>query len=117
VLDDIRRMYLCYRQLFPDYILVHIPHPRHLPNDLDLDLARAASLAAQAKRSVGDDGLWHDLCVPPEELRPANTLTIGQCFNWRQAGADCWVGVVDREVIAIRYREAGMMIDGTNYGC
>lgn len=45
---------------------------------------------------------WVDLCVQPEELRPAYSLTNGQCFNWRKAGADCWVGVLGREVIAIR---------------
>lgn len=67
--------------------------------------ARPAPLTTDVKRS-SDDGLWHDLCVPPEELRPASTLTIGQCFNWRQAGADCWVGVLGREIIAIRYRGA-----------
>lgn len=25
---------------------------------------------------------WIDLCVSPEELRPSNSLTTGQCFNW-----------------------------------
>ncbi|CAM9361973.1 unnamed protein product [Pylaiella littoralis] len=60
-----------------------------------------APFTTDVKRS-SDDGLWQDLCIPPEELRPASTLTIGQCFNWRQAGADCWVGVLGREVIAIR---------------
>ncbi|CAM9302366.1 unnamed protein product, partial [Scytosiphon promiscuus] len=53
-------------------------------------------------KPLSDEGPWCDLCVPPEELRPASTLTIGQCFNWRQAGPDCWVGVLGREVIAIR---------------
>eukprot|EP00752_Nemacystus_decipiens_P009391 g8394.t1 len=63
-----------------------------------------ASFTTRVKTSldISSDGLWHDLCVPAEELRPAHTLTIGQCFNWRQAGGDCWVGVLDREVIAIR---------------
>ncbi|CAN0586555.1 unnamed protein product, partial [Ectocarpus sp. 12 AP-2014] len=45
----------------------------------------AAPLTSNIKQPL--DGLWHDLCVPPEELRPDSTLTIGQCFNWRQAGA------------------------------
>ena len=45
---------------------------------------------------------WTDLCVPPEELRPAFSLMNGQCFNWRQAAGDCWVGVLGGEVIAIR---------------
>lgn len=67
-----------------------------------LILIRAAPFTTKVKRSLDGDGLWHDLRVPAEELRPANTLTIGQCFNWRQAGADCWVGVLDHDVIAIR---------------
>lgn len=52
-----------------------------------------------------DDNLngWTDLRVPPEELRPSASLTIGQCFNWRQAAPDCWVGVLGREVVAIRW--------------
>lgn len=45
---------------------------------------------------------WTDLRVPPEELRPAATLTTGQCFNWRLAAPDCWVGVLGSEVVAIR---------------
>eukprot|EP00903_Cladosiphon_okamuranus_P011070 g10450.t2 len=61
-----------------------------------------ASFTTKAKRLLDGGGVWHDLRVPAEELRPANTLKIGQCFNWRQAGADCWVGVLDRNVIAIR---------------
>lgn len=69
-----------------------------------LILIRAAP-CTKVKRSLDGGGPWHDLCVPAEELRPENTLTIGQCFNWRQAGADCWVGVLDREVIAIRCEE------------
>lgn len=45
---------------------------------------------------------WRDLNVPPEELRPAVSLTIGQCFNWRQATPDVWVGLLGSEVVAIR---------------
>lgn len=46
---------------------------------------------------------WVDLNVPPEELRPAVSLTIGQCFNWRQATPDVWIGVIGSKVVAIRY--------------
>ncbi|CAN0455077.1 unnamed protein product, partial [Ectocarpus sp. 12 AP-2014] len=60
----------------------------------------AAPLTANIEQPL--DGLWHDLCVPPEELRPDSTLTIGQCFNWRQAGADCWVGVLGREQFTLQ---------------
>lgn len=46
---------------------------------------------------------WTDLCVPPEELRPAVTLTIGQAFNWRRVSDDTWVGALGSYVLAIRY--------------
>lgn len=46
---------------------------------------------------------WTDLKVAPEELRPSFSLSIGQCFNWRQAAPDCWIGVLGRQVVAIRY--------------
>lgn len=29
---------------------------------------------------------WMDLDVPPHELRPEFSLTMGQCFNWRRQG-------------------------------
>lgn len=74
----------------------------------------AAPFAAGVKPSVdnlstvdgkgdndGYDG-WTDLRVPPEELRPSASLTIGQCFTWRRAAPNCWVGVLGREVVAIR---------------
>lgn len=58
------------------------------------------------KQEYGGHHEWTDLCVPPEELRPSATLITGQCFNWRQASSDCWVGVLGRDVIAIRCEEA-----------
>eukprot|EP00904_Undaria_pinnatifida_P007206 jgi/Undpi1/3615/HiC_scaffold_16.g06986.m1 len=52
---------------------------------------------------------WVDLCIPPEELRASASLITGQCFNWRQASSDCWVGVLGRGVVAIRQTERGTL--------
>ncbi|CAM9490798.1 unnamed protein product [Choristocarpus tenellus] len=53
------------------------------------------------ERACQDIG-WIDLEVPSEELRPEFSLTMGQCFNWRRATVDCWVGVVGSRVLALR---------------
>ncbi|TFJ82917.1 hypothetical protein NSK_005773 [Nannochloropsis salina CCMP1776] len=75
---------------------------------------------------------WMDLDVPPHELRPEFSLTMGQCFNWRRQGLETqakvavgegeeggreeegdkkeegggcdkvWIGVLDRHVLEIR---------------
>lgn len=77
------------------------------------------------------EGEWVDLEMKPEELRPQFTLTMGQCFNWRQkvccdhyipprllsgsfmwlvwgcglgqeGSEDEWVGVVGSTVLAVK---------------
>jgi len=44
-------------------------------NDLELTTDMVASMNPSQE--------FIDLKVPPEELRPSNTLTTGQCFHWR----------------------------------
>ena len=67
---------------------------------------------------IAPDNLWQDLKVPPHELRPSNTLTTGQCFNWMVVYDDTknmdtqsawgthneteWLGPVQNFVLSIR---------------
>eukprot|EP00953_Heterococcus_sp_UTEX-ZZ885_P027563 14770-Heterococcus_DN1.PRE.2 len=45
---------------------------------------------------------WKDLRASPAELRPNNTLQMGQCFNWRRLSDDLWTGVVNKSVVCIK---------------
>ena len=79
--------------------------------------------------------IWHDLCVPPTELRPEASIATGQCFNWRpvrfsrnlRSSSDeassnlsslSWVGVLGQRVVAVRETpmttEFSCLVDG---GC
>ena len=41
-------------------------------------------IKSEVKRQKLENLNWIDLSIPPQELRPMNTLTMGQCFNWKQ---------------------------------
>lgn len=51
---------------------------------------------------------WVDLLVEPSELRPENTMNMGQCFNWKslegftEQSKLTWVGVMEGKPYAVR---------------
>eukprot|EP01038_Epipyxis_sp_PR26KG_P009609 gene9609-12940_t len=49
---------------------------------------------------------WITICSNAQELHPNHTLTIGQCFNWRNIehydGYCCWIGQVGQFSLLIR---------------
>lgn len=51
-----------------------------------------AAAAATATAAVKVEGGWIDLRVPPHELRPEFSLTMGQCFNWKRRVAPSSAG-------------------------
>jgi len=51
-----------------------------LPPDIDATTRNFSMIVNYEMDS--DDG-YHDLHIPPSELRPSRTLITGQCFNWR----------------------------------
>ena len=42
-----------------------------------------ASTTSRVPATVVVDDDYHDLYIPPSELRPSRTLITGQCFHWR----------------------------------
>ena len=67
-------------------------------------ISRASSSVVSIPKMTGQiQGIeWHDLKVPPEELRPNLTLSMGQCFNWNKLCDDLWVGTVGGRALAIQ---------------
>lgn len=61
-----------------------------------------------AKEMHWNDLEWIDLLVEPSELRPENSMNMGQCFNWKSFDTSSeqtkltWVGVLHGRPYAIR---------------
>jgi 3-methyladenine DNA glycosylase/8-oxoguanine DNA glycosylase len=63
------------------------------------------------KTVLGQPVHWVDLKIPPTELRPMNTLNMGQCFNWKslavlnEEGVDneqVWLGIVEGRPMLVK---------------
>ncbi len=95
------------------------------------------TLCSSDLAKISTENPWVDLQVPPNELRPSNSLTTGQCFNWMVVQNDDssgisqsawgthneteWVGPVQDLVLSIRetpsttlYRVLHYPKDGNN---
>jgi hypothetical protein len=74
-------------------------------------LATSSSSSA-APGAVFAGCTFHDLRLPPAQLRADFTLIMGQCFNWRKlplCAYPCWVGCLGDEPIAV------LSTDSTTY--
>lgn len=55
---------------------------RKSPSTLPSPKGASIRILSSDVAKLAPENEWIDLGVPPKELRPSNTLTNGQCFNW-----------------------------------
>ncbi|KAJ1673848.1 8-oxoguanine glycosylase ogg1, partial [Spiromyces aspiralis] len=65
--------------------------------------------ANDSNSSHQDRGAWHDLHVPPYELRLFPTLVCGQAFRWRAVGPDEWACSLWDVVVRLRQTDTTVL--------
>lgn len=67
----------------PKVVAKNEPSVRNAVTPMECISSSLSPSPSSSSLFVAEDNEYHDLYIPPNELRPSRTLITGQCFNWR----------------------------------